>query len=488
MLLLDRVLRSIEAHPEAIACVSGAERLTYRGFLALLSVVTRHLHGQGIDAGEPVALTMSQSPLHLVVFLALARLGALVVPASPFLRPADRAMVFAKYGIRTAVSDRSDAGVADCRLVFVRSAGARGGEDKLDYSGFVPREDSPMRIALTSGTTGPPKGTLQTQARFVQRLDRMELDVVERPRVIPPNLHITTSITQAMHALCAGGCVVFPEGYETPPFCDAIRAHGVTHVALPPANLAQMLAGLPDGAGFPSIRHLRILGASPSAALLALARRRFSPHVYVPYSLGEIGLVSMADPALLEADPASSGRLLPDVRFEALDASGRVLPRGIAGEVRVAFEGMPTSYYGADAPDRTRFRDGWLHTGDLGCVSTEGLVRIEGRVDEVINMGGRKVSPRFVESVIEEFPGVREAAVFVAGEGVGGTRIAAAVVRAAPLDWRALATFVSARLDVRAPTAYFELEGLPRNSMGKILRAELEKLASGTHFRGETDP
>lgn len=484
MLLLERVLRSVESSPDATACISGGETLTYRGFLALLSVVTRHLHEQGIEAGEPVALTMSQSPLHLIAFLALARLGALVVPVSPFLRPADKAELFAKYAIGTAISDREDTAVAGCRLILIRSVQARGTEASLDHSSFSPRADSPLRVALTSGTTGPPKGTLQTHARFVQRLDRMEVRVVERPRVIPPNLHITTALTQAMHALCEGGCVIFPSGYETEPFCDAIRAHGATHVALPPANLALMIAMLPaEWPGFPSIRHLRILGASPSVPLLDLARKRFSRNVYVPYSLGEIGLVSMATPAILEEDPLCAGPPLPDVRFEALDPSGQVLAPGVAGEVRVSFDGMPTAYYGADASDRTRFRDGWLHSGDLGYLSREGRVRIEGRVDEVINMGGRKVSPRFVEAVIEEFPGVREAAVFVLGEGIAGTRIAAAIVPGAPLDWRALARFASARLDVRAPDAYFEVEQLPRNAMGKILRADLEKLVSETNFR-----
>ena len=474
VLLADRVLESVEANPDALACVSGDETLTYRGFLALWSVATRYFHEQGIGAGEPVALTMSQSPLHLVAFLALTRLGALVVPVSPFLRPADKAETFAKYGIRTAVSDRTDAGAPGARLLLVRSVQAGGTETKLDYSTFTPRADSPMRIALTSGTTGPPKGTLQTQERFVQRLDRMECDVVERPRVIPPNLHITTSLTQAMHALCSGGTVVFPRGYENEPFFDAIRFHGVTHVALPPANLMLMLAALSDdGPAFASIRHLRVLGATPSGALLDLARRRFSPNVFVPYSLGEIGLVSMATPEILAKHPRSCGPLMADVRFEALATDGRVLPRGVAGEVRVAFDGMPTSYYAADEADRSRFRDGWLHSGDLGFVSEDGLVYIEGRVDEVINLGGRKVTPRYVESILEEFPGVREAAVFVSGEGIAGQRIAAAIVPSGPLDWKALARLAERDLDVRAPSHYFEVESLPRNAMGKILRGDL---------------
>jgi acyl-coenzyme A synthetase/AMP-(fatty) acid ligase len=474
VLLLERVLLSVESNPDAVACVSGGETLSYRGFLALLSVVTRHLHEQGIAAGEPVAMTMSQSPVHLVVFLALARLGALVVPVSTFHRPADRSELFTKYGMRTAISDRQDAAFPGCRLILIRSVQAQGTESRLDYGNFTPQASSPLRLALTSGTTGTPKAALQTHQRFVQRLDRMECDVVEHPRVIPPNLHITTSLAQAMHALCKAGTVVFPHGYEPAPFFEAIRAHEVTHVALPAANVAMMLAALPATAPtFASIRHLRFLGGSPTVALLDLARRRFSPNVFVPYGLGEIGLVSMATPEVLLTEPRSAGPLLPDVRFEVLDAEGGVLPRGASGEVRVAFDGMATSYYGVDESDRTRFRDGWFYPHDIARLSEQGLVYVEGRIDDIINLGGRKVSPRFVELLLEEFPGVREAAVFVMGESISGPRIAAAIVRSGPLDWRALGSHAASVLDLRAPARYVEVDSLPRNSMGKILRSEL---------------
>jgi acyl-coenzyme A synthetase/AMP-(fatty) acid ligase len=100
-------------------------------------------------------------------------------------------------------------------------------------------------------------------------------------------------------------------------------------------------------------------------------------------------------------------------------------------------------------------------------------VFVEGRVDDVINLGGRKVSPRFVESILEEFPGVREAAAYVAGEGIGGPRLAAAIVPSGALDWLALARHAARVLEVRAPAHYFELDALPRNAAGKLLRAGL---------------
>lgn len=477
-LLLDRILEVAARDPQAVAFISSDAPTTYREMRALLAAAVRRLREEGIKPGDPVALTMSQSPLHTITFLALARLGALVVPVTPFLRPADRIEAFRKYAVRIAISDRSDAAPPGVPLLLLQSLSAKG-DDALGDSGFTPAADTPLRIAMTSGTTGVPRGTLQTQGRFLQRLDRMECDVVERPRVLPPNLHITTGLMQAMHALCRGGTVVFPRGYDTEPFFDAIRRHGVTHVGLPPANLALMLEALPeDGPAFPTIRHLRIMGGTPSPEFLERTRRRFSPNIYLPYGLGEIGIVAMATPETLAREPRSAGPLLPDVRMDVLDEAGRVLPRGETGEIRVSFDGMATSYYGPDAGDRTRFRDGWFHPGDFGHISAQGLVFVEGRIDDIVNIGGRKVSPRFVETILEEFPGVREAAVFVDGEDPAGKRIAAAIVSSGAVDLAKLDAYARKELDVRAPARYVAVESLPRNAMGKLIRSELERFRS----------
>ena len=86
------------------------------------------------------------------------------------------------------------------------------------------------------------------------------------------------------------------------------------------------------------------------------------------------------------------------------------------------------------------------------------------------------MSPSFVESVLEDHPAVREAAVFVAQEGLEGTRIAAAIVPAGPIDWNALNAYAQRQLEVRAPVRYYEVASLPRNAVGKLLREEVRRL------------
>lgn len=381
MLLIDRILGWVEQRPDAPAMVWNDQPVSYRLLFAYLSNAVRHLHRQGIGRGLTVGLAMSQGPLHLVTLLALARLGALIVPVSPFLRPDDRVDLFRKCGIRTVIADEPGQSLGGSRVVLVKTLEAKGDEAALDVSGFVPDASTPMRIALTAGTTGTPKGVLQTHGDFASRLDRMACDVVETPCVLPPNLHITMALNLALHALVKGGTIVFPRGYDSALYFEALHRHRVTHVALPPANLAAWFPALPEaGPAFPSLEHVRLIGDAPSAAFLEIARRRFSGGLFLPYEFAELGTVSMATPDTLLAQPRSSGALLPGVKLEAVDEAGRALPAGTSGEIRVAFDGMPGGYYGADALDRERFRDdGWFYPGDRGHICAAGLVFVEGR-------------------------------------------------------------------------------------------------------------
>ena len=467
-MLLERVLASVDRTPEAPAVIAADTPVSYRHFRALIARAVTHLRQQGVKPGDVVGLSMAQTPLYLLVFLALGWIGALVVPIGRALRPPERDELIRKFSVGALVTERLEVVPASCRLVQLQSLETRGRETMIDAGepGFGP--DTPLRIALTTGTTGTPRGVLQTHESFATRLDRLACDAADFPRVLAPALHITLAINLAMHALVKGGTVVFPRGYGNDDFFDALGRHAVTHVALPPSNVGLMLAALPkEGVAFPRLRHLRLLGSTPSRALIDAIGRRFSPHVYSPYGIGELGVVAMATPETLREDPAWIGALEPGVRLEVLDG----------GDVRVFIPGMPTDYYGPDAGKGTRFRDGWFHPGDRGRIDANGRFYLEGRADHLINLGGYKVAPEYVESILMEFAGVREAAVY-AIEGAGTTRLAAAIVPAGPLDWPALRAHALARLHVMAPARYLEVASLPRNALGKLER----KLVSETNF------
>jgi acyl-coenzyme A synthetase/AMP-(fatty) acid ligase len=471
-LLLDRIRAAITRDPESPAFL-GVSTISYASMRALVSATMRKLDGDGIRAGQVVALTMSQSPLHLFTFLALARLGAISVSVSPVQSDADRAALYRRFGVTAVVSELANAGAPGVALIHLRGIGAKGDENDFDNWSYDPVGSTPLRIALTSGTVGEQKGIEQSHEEFARRLDRRHYGEAERPRVLPPNLHVTAALSLACHALSRGGAVVFPPGYDAVALRATIQRFEVTTLTFPPAHIAMMLPTLPEsGPAFPSVTHFRLMSTAPSAAFLDELRRKVTPNIFVPYSTTETGVIAIATPELLEKAPGCTGRVVSDAELQVLGEDGRVLPPNMPGEIRVRVPGMPRGYFGGADP--ARFRDGWFHPRDTGYVTEEGLVYIQGRIDEVINVGGRKLAPRHAEAILEEDPAVREAAVFA----LDSMTVGAIVVPKAPVDWARLDALARDRLEVFAPARYYEVSELPRNMLGKIRRPELAALAA----------
>lgn len=470
-LLLDRIFNCVERGPAHVAIIAEGRVVSYRQLLALVSKTGRMLHERGVRAGDVVGLAMGQSPLQLVAFLALARLGAVSLPQYPNLPPDIRARPLHRFGARWVVAEAAYPAAGSIPVIVLANLYARGDESDFAFTDFVPALESPLRIALTSGTVGPQKGLMHTHGDFAARLDRRFYGEAANPRVIAPPLHITSALQLACHALCNAGTVVFPHGKDGNAFLAAMHLHAVTHVNLPPADLAQMLSLLPDECpAFPSIQHLRIVGATPPAALVRMAQRKVSPHVSFGYSMTEVGVVARGTPETLEQAPGSAGRVAPGARVEVVEG----------GEIRVAVDGMPKGYHGADA-SQPGFRDGWFHPGDHGRLSPEGFLFIEGRRDSLINVGGHKVAPEFVELILADHAGVADAAVFSFDDPVSGTQLAAAIVPRGGIDWKDFVDYARRAVGASAPARYFRVEKLPRNAMGKLERRELAQCAA----RGE---
>ena len=472
-LLIQRILDNAEAHGPRVAIIAANRAITYRQLLALVVTAARMFDAKGVRAGDIAGVAMGQGPLHLVAFLALARIGAVVLPLFPNVPVERRAHFLERYGAHWIVADGAHPATRTATLIPMRDLRARGDERDFDFTGFVPTDDAPLRIAVTSGTMGTQKAFLHTHGQFTTRVARRFAGDHEPARAIPPLLHITSALQVACHALATGGAVVFPATDEAASFLAAIHLHAVTHVSLPPADLARMLQLLTeDVPAFPSLAQVRLVGAAPSAELVQLAKRRFSPNLSASYSMSEAGMVAVASPELLDQFGGAACMIVPGSRVEVLSPEGVVLPAGERGALRVSVEAMPRGYYGADA-SLPGFRDGWFHPGDEGYVTADGLVFVTGRTDTVLNTGGRKAAPEYIEARLAQMPGVRDAAVLRIDDAIAGGRIAAILVTDKTADWQVLAANARATLGDLAPERYFRSDALPRNAMGKLERTSL---------------
>jgi len=225
--LIDAVLEQALADPLAPAIIYHQQTLNRGDLIGLTGTAARILYQSGIRASDVVGVTMSNSPLHLFVVLALSRLGAISIPIAPRLDKTERNALIGKFHICALVTSWDDPVQLPKGVVKIDTV---SGLSSLNFTNYWPHADTPFRISLTSGTTGLPKGVLHSNSQFIQRMQRTLFEGDETTRLIPPDLHIVVSMMSTLGTLCAGGTVVFPEGHS-------LQAVSYTHLTLPTSDL-----------------------------------------------------------------------------------------------------------------------------------------------------------------------------------------------------------------------------------------------------------
>jgi acyl-coenzyme A synthetase/AMP-(fatty) acid ligase len=475
--LLDLFQRTVKRNPQAPAFIGHGAIVTFRQVHGLVNALARHLQQQGIEQGHVVGLAMDFSPLHPLAILALARLGALSVPILPTLPAAARQDLVRRFGIGAVVSSFDQMADSGAPLIPIKDITATDQDADHDVSEYRPDASTPLRLFLTSGTTGQPHGILHTHGSIITRMGNTLFDIDKNSRMIPSDLHVQGGMVLALGTLLAGGTLVFPRSYDFPDLGQAINLYGATHWLMTPAAITAIANALPNhGASFPGIKHLRLVGSTPSKALVAKVRTKCTPNVFVPYAMSETGVVTMATPQILAREPESSGRLQSWARLEVVDDKDQLMPLGSVGHLRVATTGMPTGYWRDEAASAKKFRQGWFYPGDLGHVSADGLLYVQGRSDDVMNLGGYKFAPETVEKVIMSHPAVIDAGVFLGHDDANMPRLLAAVVLRPGESIETLPDHCQEQLLHLTPERYIQVPAMPRNASGKLQRNQIEPL------------
>lgn len=498
--LIDKYLEKNTQNLAAPACVFEGKVISRGALLRAVCDFTAALHQRGVQPGEVIGLSLGQHPGHLAMILALARLGAVTLPVHPRTPMRAKRALLERMGASRVIVQRLAApaegqtpgaaapAVADVDGLDVISLadlqpqeGQTRSHHGLDLRGMLdywPSDDTPARLALTSGTTtGVPSAVRYDHAYWVHRVVSTVEFCDENTRLLSGNLSLTMGNLSAFAALFAGGVVVFHKPHDLAAYIQAIQLHGVTHAMMAPALIKQVAARLPNGVAFPSLRYLRIVGGGLSEQQLALATGRLTPNVYLPYGVSEVGAITMASPADLQRYPDHSGKPKKGVKLQVVDANDKVLPPGEVGEIRVKMPMMLPGYHQDTEKTQARFRNGWFYTNDIGSVNAEGFVRIDGRQDDRINLGGQKFYPEAVERVLDGHPQVQDVAVLAAQMQSEVGLVAAVVWKGEPAVQGLLEHAKSKGLPAsRMPKGVMSLAELPRNEAGKVLRNELKAL------------
>jgi acyl-CoA synthetase (AMP-forming)/AMP-acid ligase II/thioesterase domain-containing protein/acyl carrier protein len=487
--------------PDDLAVLApGRAPLTYRRLALHVTDVGRALRNAGIRRRDRIIVVTHDGVESPVTMLAVAASATCVpLPASCsleefefYLRDAGAKAVIALAGEESQVR----AAARSCGLPVLEAVPLPGGPAglvRIAPPGGVPAcdesrdPDDAAIVFYTSGTSGRAKKVPVSHARFAVHMQRyvgaMELTHDDRCIDMMP-VCFYAGFASFAGALAAGGSVVFPARLEAEGFFDALEACGASWYTAAPAMHAAIIAaagGHADTIAGRRLRFIRCGGAAPPHRLLAELERTFRAPVRCTYGMTEVGLIALTPSDARPVTPGALAVIDPD-GLAILDDAGCVQPPGGVGEIAVRGAQVFDGY--EDDPEATHapFLHGWFRTGDEGLIDADGYLRIRGRIKELINRGGVKVSPYEVEHVLARHPSVKEAAVFAVPHRTLGEDVAAAVVTngAGPPDEEELRLFAASRLSAsKVPSRIVAVDALPLGPTGKVLRTVLaERLAA----------
>lgn len=462
--------------------IDGATTLTHAELITLVERAAADLVTRGIAPGDRIGLCAANSWRHVVAYLAILRANAVWTPLNPRNGASLNGEFQRRAGLALTLHDAASVGALGATS---RPLPLEAWLDSLpDAAPPVLLDDpaAPFALKFTGGSTGVPKGVVQSQASgaaalaSLQRFYDFTADDVNL--AVAPLTH--GSSHYILPVLAAGGAHVLLATPDRAAVLDELKRR-VSVVFMPPTLIALLMGEADFGPGdFPRLRHLTYSAAPMSPGRIVQAVCRFGPVLSALYGQTEAPMTitgqspaDMADPAL----SASVGRPFPGTPVAVLTRDGQVLSQG-EGEVLVGGDLARTEYL--DAPDLTAAarHDGWLKTGDIGRLDASGRLTLIGRSRELIITGGYNVYPGEVEAALNAHPAVREACAFGLPDEVWGERLEAAVaVDARFVDDAAIRAFVREAIGpVRTPKRLHLLPALPRNPVGKVVRGEVRSL------------
>lgn len=352
--------------------------------------------------------------------------------------------------------------------------------------------DDVVILSATGGTTGAPKGVMNTHRTVQTFVAHFMLACSYRDGQRPVNL-AAAPITHTAGVLsipCSaqGGCVVVVTQPDPAVMLQAIAQHRVTEFFLPPTVIYKLLdaPGI-ERADFSSVQYL-LYGAAPmSVDKLRQALRLWGPIMTGGYGQSEAmtGICNLRpDEHFVDGEIASDQRLSsvgrpnPLIRVEIMDDARRPLPRGQTGEICVRGDLVMKGYYKNPEKTAETIVDGWLHTGDVGHLDDEGYLHITDRKKDMIITGGFNVYPSEVEQVIWSHPAVQDCAVIGVPDPKWGEAVKAVVELNAghSVSEAELIALCKARLGgVMAPKSVDFVASLPRSPVGKVLKKDLRE-------------
>ncbi len=483
------LFESIPAEQTAIIVPEQNIRVTYGALRHQVEALAQALAASGVGRGDRIGMALPNGLPTIVSFLAASMAGT-AAPLNPGYKEEEFRFFLEDTNAKVLLLPAE--GAADAR----RAAEANGVPIltvAMDATGTVsltgvtgrqpfapPAIDDVALILHTSGSTGRPKRVplshtnLSISARNVARSYALTAEDVSL--CVMPLFHVHGLVASTLATLATGGTIVVPAKFNAMSFWQTAETYGATWYSAVPTIHQLLLARVKPGASKPAgaekLRFIRSCSASLPPQVMHDLEAAFGAPVLEAYGMTEAAHQMASNPL-----PANGHRLPgsvgpgTDVRVSIMDEAGKHVATGERGEVVIQGPNVITGYENNPEANATSFTDGWFRTGDQGFLDADGYLTLVGRLKELINRGGEKISPREIDEVLLGHPAIAEAVCFGVPHKMWGEEVEAAVVVKDKVTEAELLAYCKERLsDFKRPKQIHITETIPRTATGKIQR------------------
>jgi acyl-CoA synthetase (AMP-forming)/AMP-acid ligase II len=475
----DAIFHNARRRPAHPAIVDRGGTVTYAKLADLVYRTAGHLQDIGAKPADIIGVALGDDADHVVALLAIAWLGAVILPMDVRWTAEEKRRVAAHFGARFVLVTAGEAPLPGVETIAVDRSWHERVARRDGACAFVRRREQPLLLSLSSGTTGAPKGPMVTHGHTLSRLYiyAFSLTFNEADRFITATpLYFGGARYMTLAYLFMGATVVlFPAPYEPGELAAAVNAQEITALFLVPTLLRRLME-LPKPS-LPLLPRVRLL-ISSGASLYPDERRRIMrelcPNFFNFYSSSEGGGISLLRPEHPDAASLSVGKVVFGAEVEIIDQGHRPVPPGTVGMIRYRGGAVANSYYRDPEESALAFRDGWYYPGDLGRFDADGFLHLAGRAKDMIIRGGVNIYPAEIETTLVAHAAVAEAAVVGWPSRERGEEVAAFVVRRGDVSEGELIAHCRASLaPYKIPKGVFFVDALPRSGLGKVLKPAL---------------
>lgn len=456
------------------------------------------LNGYGLCRNDRVALVLPNGPEMALCFLTVIA-GATCAPLNPAYQKKELEFYLSDIKARALITHagidspvRSVAKSLQIPVIeLIPQEDAAAGLFELEFAGDIPSNrktgpassDDRALILHTSGTTSKPKIVPLTQKNiFASAFNvsaSLELVASDCCLNVMPLFHIHGLIAALLAPLQAGGGAICTPGFSEAEFFDWAEEFQATwYTAVPTIHqrVLELAERNPEKAQKAKFRFIRSSSSSLPPVVMERLEHTFTVPVLEAYGMTEAAHQMASNPMPPHRRKSGSVGLSAGPEIAIMDDNDNILANGETGEIVIRGINVMEGYENNPDANRKAFSRGWFRTGDLGCLDEEGYLSISGRLKEIINRGGQKISPREIDEVLLEHPAVLQAVAFGMSHSSLGEAVAAAVVldRGKGATERALRQYVADRLaPYKVPQQIVFVDSIPKGPTGKLQRIGL---------------